>query len=78
MAIAILRVASFSVGETIALAYCLIFSQNKTLSTGAKRALKMKLPEVRTVQNVAEIPEEIRLAIFSLIQADEVSAPGKI
>lgn len=72
LAISILRVAGFSTGETVAFAYCLIFSQNKVLSSGAKRALKLKLPDVRTTQNVAEIPEEIRLAIFSLIQADEV------
>lgn len=72
LAISLLRVAGFNTGETIALAYCLIFSKNNVLSSGAKRALKMKLPDVRSTQNVAEIPEEIRLAIFSLIQADEV------
>lgn len=72
LAIAILRVAAFGLGDSIALAYCLIFSQNKILSASAKRVLKLKLPEVRSPQFVADIPEEIRLAIFSLTQIEEV------
>lgn len=67
-----LKLAGLSLGESVALAYCLCFSQNKVLNLSAKKALKTRMPEMRNQLQLAEVPEDIRMGILALVQNDEV------
>jgi len=62
----------FSFGDSVVLAYCLYFSQNKLLTSFSKKYLKSKIVEFRSTSFLLELPDSIRAGLISLLQTDEV------
>jgi hypothetical protein len=70
---AITKLSSLNFVESIALAYNLLFSHLKPISSSAKKFIVSKLSDFRISVQIAEIPDEIRTGLLAAIQADEVS-----
>jgi hypothetical protein len=65
--------ASLGAAEIVFLSYCLIFCQNKLLQLSARKTLKQRLSEVRSVSQISEFAEDMRLGLLNFIQNDDVS-----
>lgn len=59
-------------GESVSICFALCLSSNKNLAYAARKALRMKLVELSNLQDMNDIPDEIKSNLYSLIQNDEV------
>jgi hypothetical protein len=64
--------ASLGAAEMVWLSYCVIFCQNKLLQLSARKTLKQKLNEVRSVSQVSEFVEDVKLGLLNFVQNDDV------
>jgi hypothetical protein len=68
------RWLQFSLGESLAFSYALSSCQNKVVQASARRCLKSKLADVRSLAQITDASEEVKLGLYNYIQGDDVSS----
>lgn len=68
----ICNILGFSSGEWVALAFCLVQSKYAVFASESFRILKLKLPEIQSVENLKGVGEVIWIGLSQYIRASEV------